>query len=367
MRIIMTGGGTGGHIYPAIAIADKIKRKNPEAEILFIGTMRGHEKDLVPKNGYPIRFITARGFNRKNLFANIQTIKDHLNGERQAKAILAEFAPDLVIGTGGYVCGPVIKAAAKRKIPCYLHEQNAFAGLANRMLEKYAKKVFLAYPEAAQYFKQKKKLIVTGNPLRKDFLFSALSDTRKQLGILPTDFCVLCFGGSLGAEAINRTIVEAAESLITVPHVKLFLISGRKSYESVVFDLKKREILESEQISVLPYADDMHVYLNAADLVISRSGALTVSEITACGKPSILIPSPNVTGNHQYFNAKAVSDKGAAVLIEEKDLNAKGLLGVILRLMGNREAINIMAKAAAAVGRLDSVDLIYDHLELDKK
>ncbi len=364
MKIIMTGGGTGGHIYPAIAIADKIKRKHRERGSLFFVKKRGNEKDLVPKNGYPIRFVTARGFDRKNLLANIATVRDHINGEKQAKAIISEFCPDIVIGTGGYVCGPVIKAAYKKKVRCFLHEQNAFAGLANRMLEKYAEKVFLAYPEAAQYFKNKQKLVVTGNPLRKDFLLAGLNDPRKELDVLPTDFCLLCFGGSLGAGAINRTMAEAAVELLAVPNFKLFLVTGKNHYEAVVSEFLKRGIAESEKIKILPYVDNMHVYLNAADLVISRSGALTVSEITACGKPSILIPSPNVTGNHQYFNAKAIAEKGGAILIEEKDLNTKKLLGVILRLMANREAINAMAEAAAEAGKIDGVDLIYDNLNI---
>lgn len=363
----MTGGGTGGHIYPAIAIADKIKRKHPEAEILFVGTLRGHEKDLVPQNGYPVRFVSARGFNRKNIFANFETIKDHILGEKQAGAILDEFRPDLVIGTGGYVCGPVIKAAYKRKLPCYLHEQNAFAGLANRVLAKYAQKVFLAYPEAARYFRDKRKLVVTGNPLRKDFFLSGLGDARAQLGLNASDFYILCFGGSLGAGAINHTMARAAKELLGIPHVKICLVSGKNHYESVLGEFQGLGILDSGRCTILPYVDDMHLYLNAADLVISRAGALTVAEITACGKASILIPSPNVTGNHQYFNAKAVADLGGAVLIEEKDLEGPEFLGVLLRLIGNREAVNNMARAAAAIGRTDAADLIYDHLDLKEK
>lgn len=360
----MTGGGTGGHIYPALAIADKIKRKHPEADILFIGTKRGHEKDLVPKNGYPIRFITVTGFDRKHLLANVKTIRDYFAGERQAKAIIAEFRPDIVIGTGGYVCGPVVRAAYKCGIRSYIHEQNALPGLTNRLLEKYVKKVFIAYAEAAQYFKHKEKLVVTGNPLRKEFLVSGLNNDRLKFGILPAESCVLCFGGSLGAGMINRVMEETAAELENIQNVKLILITGKIHYESVLAELEERGIKKSEKIIVLPYADNMHEYLHAADLVISRSGALTVSEITACGKPSILIPSPNVTGNHQYFNAKAVSDKGGAILIEEKDLTAEKLLGVVIRLLNNREALNAMAAASKSIGKLDGADVIYDHLSI---
>ena len=364
MKVIMTGGGTGGHIYPAIAIADKIKRKNPDAEILFVGTARGHEKELIPKAGYPIRFITVSGFDRKRPFTVLKTLRDYRAGEKQAKAIIKEFQPDVVIGTGGYVCGPVVRAAHRQGIRSFIHEQNAYPGLTNRILERYVEKVFLAYPEAEGYFKQKKKLVVTGNPLRRDFLLAGLSDDREKLGIRPAEFCLLCFGGSLGAGALNAVISEIATGLAAIPNSKLILITGRRNYEETLALFAEKGLADAEQIRILPYADNMPEYLRAADLVISRSGALTVSEITACGKPAILIPSPNVTGNHQYFNAKAVSDRGGAILIEEKDLHAEHLLGVILRLFGNRGALNAMAENSRSIGRTDGADAIYDELKL---
>ena len=362
MKVIMTGGGTGGHIYPAISIADKIKRKHPDAEILFVGTEKGMEKDLVPKNGYNIRFITVSGFHRKQLWKNIKTAMDLVKGNRQANKIVKEFKPDLVIGTGGYVCGPVVRAAHKKGIKTYIHEQNAFPGVTNKLLEKYVDKVFVSFPESKEYFKNPSKLVVTGNPIRKSFLLCGMNDSRGKMGIKPNEFVILCFGGSLGAGKINNTMIHVIKAINGMPDTRLFFITGRHYYKKVMETLKENEIDQNDNINILEYADNMHEYLSAADLVISRAGALTVSEITACGKASILIPSPNVTGNHQFFNAKVVADKGGAIIVEERDLSDEKLLGTILRLKNNKEALNSMSTASAKIGRVDAVDVIYDHL-----
>jgi UDP-N-acetylglucosamine--N-acetylmuramyl-(pentapeptide) pyrophosphoryl-undecaprenol N-acetylglucosamine transferase len=364
MKVILTGGGTGGHIYPAIAIADKIKRKHSDADILFVGTEKGMERDLVPQNGYDIRFISASGINRKKLLKNVITVRDMFKGYHQAKNILAEFKPDIVIGTGGYVCGPVVRAAYRMGIKTFIHEQNAFPGITNRMLERYVEKVFISFPESAAYFKHPEKLVVTGNPIRKLFLVSGIFDYRQKLDLYPKDFMILCFGGSLGAGKINNVIEEITETLHEIPNLKLVFVTGKYYYEKILERLNEKGISEDGKISVFPYLDNIHEYLLAADLVISRAGALTISEITACGRASILIPSPNVTDNHQYFNAKVVADKGGAVLIEEKDLTPEKLIGTILRLTNNKEALNAMARASASVGKLDGVDLIYDQLGL---
>ncbi len=366
MKIIMTGGGTGGHIYPAIAIADKIKRKHPKARILFIGTERGMEKDIVPKHGYEIRLIKSRGIDRKNFFKNIFTAADLIRGSRQAKEIIESFRPDLVIGTGGYVCGPVVRQAYKKGVRAYVHEQNAVPGITNRLLERYAKKVFTAFPSSVTYFRHPDKVIVTGNPIRKEFFVSRLIDYRAKLGIGSKDFMLLCFGGSLGADRLNAAILDIIPSLVGIENTKLVFITGERYHDSIIRGLEASgvSINESGSVSILPYAESIYEYFFAADLIISRAGALTISEITACGKPSILIPSPNVTGNHQHYNAKVAESAGGAIIIKEQELTQEKLLGTILRLMGNRQALNSMAKASQSVGRTDSVDVIYDHLGL---
>ncbi len=364
MKVIMTGGGTGGHIYPAIAIADKIKRKNPDAEILFVGTKRGMERELVPQNGYDIQFITVSGFHRKQLWKNAKTLIDLVKGNRQAAAIIKDFRPDVVIGTGGYVCGPVVRAAKKKGIKTYVHEQNAFPGVTNKILEKYVDKVFLSFEESRKYFKNPSKLIVTGNPIRKSFLVANPERSREKLGADANDFVVLCFGGSLGAEKINRSLIGSLKEFAEVENLKVIFITGKRHYGSVMEEITLRGIKIPEQVSIIEYANNMPEYLAAADLIVGRAGALTISEITACGKASVLIPSPYVTGNHQFHNAKVVSDQGGAILLEEKDLNEKSLFTTIMRLKNHKGLINRMAEASLKIGKLDAVDMIYDHLDL---
>ncbi|GAB1475182.1 undecaprenyldiphospho-muramoylpentapeptide beta-N-acetylglucosaminyltransferase [Bacillota bacterium] len=364
MRVIMSGGGTGGHIYPAIAIADKIKRKNPNSSILFVGTEKGMESRLVPENGYEISYISAGGLNRKNLFKNLGTMRDLMKGCSQAGRILADYRPDLVIGTGGYVSVPVLWAAVRKKVPVYIHEQNAFPGLANRMLGRYAKKIFISFPESERYFKQKDRVLLTGNPVRKEFILSGIVDYRSKHGIGPAEFMVLSFGGSRGAEKINQSVLALAESLSKIAGIKLIHITGTRYFEEFRKKLNERAAGNEGSITVLPYTDVMHEYMLAADLVICRSGAITVAELTACGKPSILIPSPNVTANHQYHNAKSIADGGGGILIEEKELTEEKLTGAVMRLINNREALNTMAAASSSLGRTDGADAIFSALEL---
>ncbi|MBQ6686601.1 MAG: undecaprenyldiphospho-muramoylpentapeptide beta-N-acetylglucosaminyltransferase [Firmicutes bacterium] len=364
MKVIMTGGGTGGHIYPAIAIADTIRREHPDAEILFVGTQRGMEKDLVPKNGYPIRFITVSGFHRKQIWKNVGTARDLMKGLREAKKILKDFRPDVVIGTGGYVCGPVVRTAHKLGIPCYVHEQNAFPGMTNKMLEQHVEKVFLSFEEAGKYFKQPEKHVVVGNPIRSSFFMGDSEHYREKLGIAEGEFAVLCFGGSLGAEKINNVMMDAIHTFNGVKGLKLFFGTGKRYYDDICKALESSGITLEDNIKVMPYIDHMNEYLNACDVVISRAGALTISEITACGKASILIPSPNVTGNHQYHNAKVVADRGGAILIEEKDLTSDEVMKAILYLKNDPTALKKMSLASAEAGCTDSADRIYQHLNI---
>lgn len=370
MKVIISGGGTGGHIYPAIAIADKIMRKRPGTQILFLGTEKGMESKLVPESGYEIRYISASGFNRKNLWKNVATLRDFARGCRQVKAVLESFTPDIVIGTGGYVTGPVLWTAGRKGIPTFIHEQNAFPGLANRMLEKHTKKVFISFPESRQYFKHKDKTVLTGNPVRKEFIVSSVIDYRKKLNISDGEFFILSFGGSRGAEKINDAILNLSEAVNELAGVRLVHITGNNYFDEFSRRLEEKGIPaggkdgNGGKINILPYTNSIHEYMLASDLVICRAGAITVAELTACGKPAILVPSPNVTANHQYYNAKAVADKGGAVLIEEKDLTPEKLKGVVMRLMNNREALNKMAENSASVGRLDGADAIFAGLEV---
>lgn len=364
MKVIMTGGGTGGHIYPAVAIADRIRRSHPEAEILFVGTEHGMEKELIPKSGYPIRFITVSGFHRRQIWKNVQTAKDLLKGMAQAKAILKEFQPDLVVGTGGYVCGPVVRAADRMGIPCYIHEQNAFPGVTNKMLERHVQEVFVSFEEAGTYFKHKDKLTVVGNPIRRSFLAVDAAECRRRLGISKSEFTVLCFGGSLGAGKINEVMMEALHTFNGVKDLRLFFVTGKRYFAQICKSVEDAGIVLADNMQLLAYIDNMNDYLNACDVVISRSGALTISEITACGKAAILIPSPNVTGNHQYYNAKVVADRGGAILMEEKELTADRLVEAVLKMKSDSRLLERMSGASASLGRTDSADVIYQHLKI---
>lgn len=362
MKVIMTGGGTGGHIYPAVAIADKIKEKNPDAEILFVGTQRGLEKTLVPQNGYPIEFITVSGFNRKNLLKNVKTVKDLMKGNHEAKSIIKSFKPDVVIGTGGYVCGPVVRAAAKMGIAAYIHEQNAFPGLTNKMLEKHVKNVFAAFEEAGEYFKQPEKMVVTGNPVRRTFFETDRAAARHTLGIPDDKFVVLSFGGSQGAAAVNNVVFSLMKELNGREDAVLVYATGKYYYDEMNARISEELPELHDNIRVLEYIDNMALYLAAADLVVSRSGALTVSEITVCGRASILVPSPNVTGNHQYFNAKAIADKGGAILINEADFNAELLISTVNELMADRTKLKALEEGSRKSAPKDAAEIIYNKI-----
>ena len=365
MRIIMTGGGTGGHIYPAIAIADTIREHHPEAEILFVGTERGMEARIVPAHGYPIRFIRVRGFNRKNLLKNLGALKELAIGTLQTRRIFRDFRPDLVIGTGGYVCGPVVKAAQQREIRNYIHEQNAYPGLTNRILEKKADRIFVGFEEAASFFTSRSRVVVSGNPVRKEFRNPNREACRERLGIPEKAFVILAFGGSGGAARINEEVLEMMKYFDERPDVSIFFASGKVYYNSVKTEAEGLNLNHPEKAKILEYIQQMPDFLGAADLVIGRAGALTTAEITVSGRAAILIPSPNVTGNHQYFNARALSDHGGALLIEEKDLFPGELARVADELIKDRKRLTSMEEASRRCGTSDAAEIIYQVISGD--
>ena len=363
MKAILSCGGTGGHIYPAVAIADKIREREPDSDILFIGTKTGMENRIVPSSGYKIEGIDASGFNRHSITANLHTIENIIKGSREASHIISDFAPDIVIGTGGYVTGPVLREAHRHHIPCYIHEQNAFAGMANKMLESSVEKVFISFEESGKYFRHPEKLILSGNPIRAAFSILKREDCRAQLGLEENDRMLVIFGGSLGAELINESAIRLIDE-IRDDDIKLYFVTGRRYYEEIrgrVGDLP-------EGIVLLDYADNMPQLLKAADVAVSRAGAIAVSEIMACGLPSVLVPSPNVTNNHQYYNAKAVADRGAAVLIEEKHIaEAPDVLkDAVLRLASDRQARLSMREKALDAAITNAADIIYDTIIHDR-
>lgn len=367
MRVIMTCGGTGGHIYPAVAIADEIKKRDKNAEILFVGAEDGMEERLVPASGYEIKIISSAGFNRKKLLKNIEVLKKVQKGRKMAKKILKDFKPDVVIGTGGYASAPVVKSAQKLGIPTYIHEQNAFPGMANKMLEARVEKVFLGFEQGGAHFRHPEKHVTAGNPVRADFHGLSREEARAKLGFGPDDFVLLAFGGSLGAKRINNAAVHLIETFNGIKDFKICLATGRYYYKSILEDFENRDVEIQDNISIMEYINDMASYLAAADLIISRSGALTVAEVTVCGKPAVFIPSPMVTGNHQYHNAKAVADKGGAIVIEEKYLDNEQLAAQILSLKNDPELLRDMAAKSRGCAPVNATGIICDHVFADIK
>jgi UDP-N-acetylglucosamine--N-acetylmuramyl-(pentapeptide) pyrophosphoryl-undecaprenol N-acetylglucosamine transferase len=376
MRVIMAGGATGGHLYPALAVAEKIKRKEPGSEILFIADDNKHGLGIIKEAGYEYRIVDIAGFDRKHLLRNAGTLAKLAIGSRSIYKIIEEFKPDAALGTGGYICGPVIRCAAKKGIPAFIHEQNVIPGVANRLAERYASRVFTAFEHSKEYFKDRSKLIVTGNPVRRPFITSGATDYRTRLGIPDKTLPILCFGGSLGAEKLNevftRFVIATSQFVIAgsdpqslpsnTSDVNVFFITGKTNYTKILTELSEAGLEDAPNLSVMDYTEIIHEYYAAADIIISRSGALTISEIAVMGKPSILIPSPNVTGNHQYYNAQVLASQGAAIIIEEKDLTAEKLETEVRKLAANRSALNRMADAARKIGRPDATDVIYDHI-----
>lgn len=363
MRVIVTGGGTGGHIYPAIAIADKFKEMDPSTEILYVGNDEGIEKDIVPKSGYNLALVDARWLDKSNVWQLVKTGARVAKGTLEAHRVIRRFKPDVVIGTGGYVCFPVIVAAGMYGARTFLHEQNAYPGLANRTLEKHVDRVFLGFKDAEKFFKNQEKCIETGNPVRKSFFTLDRNQARKKLGFNQDDFIVFSFGGSLGAEKINEVAFELMQVLNGHEGAAMVFGTGKWYYEETLKKASERGIEIKENIRIKDYIEDMENYLAACDLVISRAGALSVAETTVCGKAAVLIPSPNVTGNHQYYNAKAVADRGGAVLIEEKDLTAESLIREVMHLKNNNDLLVQMGCASRACAPDKALDIIYSTIK----
>lgn len=363
MRIIFAGGGTAGHINPALAIAGYVRKRQPDAEILYIGAKGGMEERLVPQAGFEFRGITVQGFKRKftpkAIAQNIVTVKKAFSASSEAKKIIKEFNPDICIGTGGYVSGPVLRTAAKMGIPTLIHEQNAFPGVTNKMLAKNATRVLLAMPAAKKHFKEGCNFVETGNPIRGEILTADRDECRKELG-LDNRPVILSFGGSLGARIINESladIIARSGKDGRYQHIHAYGQYG-KWFPDLIRE-KGTDPDKAENLDIREYINNMPVCLAAADVVIARAGAMTLSEIQVKGKPSILIPSPNVAENHQYHNAMALVEKNAAVMIEEKDLTPEKLTEEIDKLASDPARLREYSENAQKMAVSNASERIY--------
>lgn len=362
MKVLLAGGGTAGHINPALAIAGYIKQKRPETQFLFIGNKGGMEQRLVSQAGYPIKSIVISGFKRsmspKSMVENVKTVSRTITSSAAATKIIKEFKPDICIGTGGYVSGPVVRSASKLGIPCIIHEQNAYPGVTNKMLAKRVVKVMVAVEAAKKYFKDA-DVVVTGNPVRGEILTADKAASRAKLG-LDSRPVVLSFGGSLGARRINEAVADlVARSGIDGKYQHIHAYGSYGDWFPDLVKEKGADIYECSNLDVRPYIDNMPECMAAADLVISRAGAITLSEIQAMGKPAILIPSPNVAENHQYHNAMALVNAGAADIIEESELSGELLIEKADHILSSPETLAKYTENSGKMAITNSGERIY--------
>ena len=363
MHILFAGGGTAGHINPALAVAGYIRERHPDAHISYIGTADKLESVLVPEKGYNFRSITVAGFQRKltvkNIGRNISAASKAVTSSFKVRKLLKELQPDVVVGTGGYVSGPVLSQAAKMGFKTAIHEQNAFPGVTTKMLVNNVDKVMLAMPAAKKYLNLKREPIVTGNPVRQELTILSRHQARAKLGIPDDVPLLLSFGGSLGARPINEAVVELIKWHSKDGRYYHIHGTGKSGYDTTINALKQAGITCNDKIRVTEYINDMDVCMAAADLVICRAGAITLSELQVCGKPAILIPSPYVAENHQYHNALSLKDCGAAELIEEKNLNGQSLIYAVSGLAQNKAKLDKMSNAAKNSAIVDANERIY--------
>ncbi len=338
MRVLMTGGGTGGHVNPALAIANTIKQNDPASEIAYVGTKRGIETKLVPRAGYPMYYVEVQGIRRSLSPKNLKAAYLALTSPRKARAIIEEFKPDIVIGTGGYVCWPVMKAAADMGIPTALHESNAIAGIAVKMLQKCVDRIYLNFEKTGETLTcSREKLMKVGNPVMGGFSSLTRAEARAKLGIPEKyKYIILSYAGSMGAEKVNDAVLALMREF-TSKHPEVYHIhaTGSIELELCTSQFKEMGLDKFENIELCEYIYDMPTKMAAADLTINRAGAMTVSELAITGKASIFIPSPNVAENHQYKNARVLYDAGAAKLFEESELvdGAKPLISEVESLL----------------------------------
>lgn len=365
MKFILTGGGTGGHIYPALAIAKGLLEKYPDAEILYIGTAKGLEADIVPREGFAFKTISVEGLQRKFSPKVFKTGWKLLKGMIQAQKIIKEFRPDIVIGTGGYVCGPVIMMAALMGFATVIHEQNAYPGITNKILARFVDKVLITFLESKKYFPQKTLTIVTGLPIRQEILTISREEGFSNLKLKPGKLVILAFGGSRGARTINKSMVEVINTYQDRDDIQILHITGQYDYQETIERLKEKGIqLElNGDIIIKPYLYNMENALAAADIVICRAGATTIAEINARGIPSILIPYPYAAENHQEYNARALEKAGAGILIRDKDLTGRSLKDAIEELINNKQALTNMREKSLTLGKPNALKDIVNEVE----
>ena len=367
MKVIIAAAQTGGHINPGIAIANKIKKENKNARIMFIGTTRGIENDLVPRAGFELKTIEAYGINRKISAQNIKNMFKTIKGLGEAKRIVKEFKPDIVIGTGGFICGPVLMAAKKYKTPTILHESNAFPGIAVKILSKKVDTIMLGFEDAEKRLPKAKRIVVTGTPTKVKKINLTEAQRTKMIDELNLDKelpIVLVFGGSQGAKSINTTLIDIIKNN-TNKNYQIIWASGQKQYDVIKDSLKelKINISKIKNVKILPYIYNMEEMMNLADVIVSRSGAMTITEISNTGKPAVFIPFPFATENHQEYNARVLVNENAAKIILDKELNAETLSNTLNEMLKDKNNLLKMGQNAQKVAIKDVEEKIYEEIK----
>ncbi len=362
MRVIIAAAGTAGHINPGISIANKIKKENPNSEIIFIGTNRGLENDLVPKAGYKLERIEAYGLG-KNMVKNFKTF----TGFFQAKKIIKKFKPDIIIGAGGYICGPVILAGHRLKLPTMLHESNAFPGKATKMLAGITDTILISFEDARNRIPKAKKVVLTGTPIQvnnKKIGENQKQELIRELKLEEDKPVVLIFGGSQGAKKINEAVIELISQNKNLDY-QIILSAGEKQYENVIKELKDKniDISTNKNIKIFPYIYNMGEVEKLSDVLVCRSGAMTIAEISILGKPAIFIPLPNVSNDHQTYNAKALESINAAKIIKNDELTGKNLDNMIKNIIADKYNLKLMGENAKKIAITDAEDRIYREIE----
>lgn len=363
MRVIIAAAGTGGHINPGLAIANKIKEEEKDSEIIFIGTTRGLENDLVPRSGYKLKTIDAYGLSKKISLDNLKKMYKTFKGYGEAKKIIKDFKPDVVIGTGGYICGATISAAHNLGIPTLLHESNAFPGKAVKMLAKKADTILVSFKDAEERIKNANKIVFTGTPVKivkKEYGINEKLDIIKKAGLNETKPIILIFGGSQGAQKINEAILGILKNKLNFNY-QIIWATGPKQYDIIKGRLQDQNISINniENAKIVPYIYNMEDIMNISNLIVARSGAMTITEISNLGKPSILIPLPNVSGDHQLHNAKVLEKVGAAKIILNDELEYKKLNAQIEEIVLDKNKEIQMSKNALKVSTTNVEDKIY--------
>ncbi|MCE1224913.1 MAG: undecaprenyldiphospho-muramoylpentapeptide beta-N-acetylglucosaminyltransferase [Geobacteraceae bacterium] len=357
MKLIVAGGGTGGHLFPGIAVAEEFLSRDPANQVLFVGSERGIEARAIPRLGYQLELISAAGIRGKGSLAKLKGAAMMLYGYSQSRKILQQFKPDLVLGVGGYASLPMVMAARGMEIPRYIHEQNALPGMSNKVLSRVANKVFISLEESAKFF-PKDCTLLTGNPLRKQILEMLTKDMPEQQQ--SETFQLFIFGGSQGAHALNVALPQALAQLDQNQRAVLKI-----THQTGEADLQQVQAAYQESgiaADVRPFIDDMATEYHRADLIICRAGATTIAEVTALGKACLFVPFPHATDDHQRKNAEALLKKGACEMLVEQEISGNGLSNAIARLMENRDALKLIGENAAALARLDAAKVIVDQM-----